>query len=250
MKTIAVSLLVTSMLLALACCAPPVADEPGEPQPSQEATGVSQQTPETQPPSRTSEPTPEVEEYGKAQPLVDRAMADLQEQLSISTGQIAVQSVEAVEFEDSSLGVPDPGKVYLRVATPGYIITLTAEGIEYEYHGSGDRVVLASGPEGFDETLPGEYGEAHTLISLAQQNLAERLDIDAGLITVVSVEATEFPNSSLGVPQPGRTYLPVITPGYIIRLEVDGTLYEYHGADDHVILSPGSADGDDTQRHD
>jgi hypothetical protein len=65
-------------------------------------------------------------------------------QLGINDEEIAVQGVEAVDFPDASLGVPGPGQTYAQVITPGYVIKLVAEGRVYEYHGSGDRIVLAS----------------------------------------------------------------------------------------------------------
>lgn len=47
-------------------------------------------------------------------------------------------------------------------------------------------------------------------------------------ITVVSVEYTEWPDSSLGNPQPDMAYAQVITPGFKMLLEVSGQQYEYH----------------------
>jgi len=79
----------------------------------------------------------------ESQALVKLAKADLLRQLGGTADQIAVQAVEAVDFPDASLGIPEPGKTYAQVLTPGYVIKLVAEGQVYEYHGSGDRVVLA-----------------------------------------------------------------------------------------------------------
>ncbi len=84
---------------------------------------------------------PPAEDYGKAQPLVDMAKADLAGYLGISLGRIKVVSVEATEFPDTSLGVPEPGKMYAQVITPGYIIELAVDDAVYEYHASADRVV-------------------------------------------------------------------------------------------------------------
>ncbi|MBC7231951.1 MAG: hypothetical protein H5T68_01740 [Chloroflexi bacterium] len=80
----------------------------------------------------------------EAQPLIDLAKADLAQRLNLQPEAILVQSVEATQFPDSSLGVPEPGKMYLMVITPGYVIRLVANGRVYEYHGSGNYVVLAT----------------------------------------------------------------------------------------------------------
>lgn len=85
----------------------------------------------------------ELENYGQAQPLVDLARADLAECLNVGANEITVQSVEAVEFPDTSLGVPEPDRMYAQVITPGYIIMLVVNSTVYEYHGSGDRIVFA-----------------------------------------------------------------------------------------------------------
>lgn len=82
------------------------------------------------------------EDYGEAQPLVDKATADLAGRLDISTGEIEVLEVEETDFPDASLGVPEPGQMYAQVITPGYIIELAVGDTVYEYHASGDRVVL------------------------------------------------------------------------------------------------------------
>ena len=65
--------------------------------------------------------------------------------LSLRTGQdlenILTKNIEETLFDDSSLGVPQPGVEYEAMITPGYIITLTAGGETYEYHASGAKVV-------------------------------------------------------------------------------------------------------------
>jgi hypothetical protein len=45
---------------------------------------------------------------------------------------------------------------------------------------------------------------------------------------VVSVEATDRADPSLGCPKPGLMYPQMITPGYRIVLDAQGTTYEFH----------------------
>jgi hypothetical protein len=47
-------------------------------------------------------------------------------------------------------------------------------------------------------------------------------------VTVVQVEAVEWPDSSLGNPQPDGVYLQVVTPGFRILLRAGAETYEYH----------------------
>jgi hypothetical protein len=46
--------------------------------------------------------------------------------------------------------------------------------------------------------------------------------------SVVTIEKVDWPDTSLGVPDPGRLYAPVITPGYRIVLRVGDESYELH----------------------
>jgi hypothetical protein len=48
----------------------------------------------------------------------------------------------------------------------------------------------------------------------ARKAVAARLDIDPGEVEIVSSEAIDFADSSLGCPQPGMAYTQSITPGY------------------------------------
>jgi len=58
--------------------------------------------------------------------------------------------------------------------------------------------------------------------------LASETNTAEDQIEVVSAERTDWSDSSLGCPQPGRAYLTVITPGYRAILKAGSTLYEYH----------------------
>jgi len=73
----------------------------------------------------------------------------------------------------------------------------------------------------------------------ARQDLAQKLNIPVDEITIVSVEAVEWPDGCLGVHIAGIMCIQVITPGYRVVLEANGELYEYHTNENgsHVILA-------------
>ena len=58
--------------------------------------------------------------------------------------------------------------------------------------------------------------------------LADELGISPDEITIRSFEPVDWPDTSLGCPQPGMMYAQVITPGYSFLLEVAGEQYELH----------------------
>ena len=74
---------------------------------------------------------------------VELAKQELATLSGVDATAITVTSVAPVEWNDSSLGCPDPATSYMQVITPGYQITLEADGKTYNYHtDSKDRVVL------------------------------------------------------------------------------------------------------------
>jgi len=81
----------------------------------------------------------------------DTSGADLASRLGIGEDQIEAQIrmnlLETVEWRDSSLGCPEPGRMYLQVITPGYRIVLRAGGKLYEYHAAQgqNRAILCEG---------------------------------------------------------------------------------------------------------
>lgn len=87
------------------------------------------------------EACPPVEREGAVE-QVEQAKSDLAERLKLDPSQISVESVEATDFSDASLGVPKPGKSYAQVITPGFIIHLKVDEQTYRYHASDQRVVF------------------------------------------------------------------------------------------------------------
>jgi hypothetical protein len=85
--------------------------------------------------------------YGEAQPLVDQVKADLAAHLDVAVEDVVVERVEATEFPDASLGVPEPGQMVAQVVTHGYVIVLAVDGAAYEYHAADERVVLVPAAE-------------------------------------------------------------------------------------------------------
>ncbi len=80
---------------------------------------------------------------------------------------------------------------------------------------------------------------AESLLRLARADLAQRLGVSAGDVTVVSISARDFSDASMGVPQAGQMYAQVITPGYVIVLAVHGQEYTYHGSGSRIVLAAG-----------
>lgn len=76
------------------------------------------------------------------------------------------------------------------------------------------------------------------VVSKAKSDLAKRTGAAAGDIKTRSVEAVNWPDASLGCPQPDMMYAQVVTPGQRIVLETGGQTYEYHSGGANVVFCP------------
>lgn len=178
-------------------------------------------------PTRNHMPLPSESEAAAA-----AAVGALEQRLGVLPQDIVVQLVEAVEWSDSSLGCPEPGMTYAQMVTPGFRVLLEVDGQAYEIHtGAGGAVVLCEQEDSVMVVLPGpgtvEPG-LEPLIALATKDLTERLSIAEGDIEILEAVAVVWPDASLGCPEPGMAYRQIPLDGALIRLQIEGKVYEYH----------------------
>lgn len=89
-------------------------------------------------------------------------------------------------------------------------------------------------------TTPSYSVDEQKAINAAKSSLSTRLGIPATGISVVSIQAVNWPDTSLGVPEAGKVYAQVITSGYKIILSAGGTHFEYHtgnSADTIIVVA-------------
>lgn len=67
------------------------------------------------------------------------------------------------------------------------------------------------------------------LVIMAREDLSDLLKVDIDQIIVIEAELVVWPDASLGCPQPDMVYAQVPVDGTLIRLDVAGQVYEYHG---------------------
>jgi hypothetical protein len=161
--------------------------------------------------------------------------------LNVPADQVEVVSVEKTEMPVGSLGCGPTGGVEQPGIIIGDEIVLAAGGQEYTYRSDGRRLVPCS-PAAFPggrepASLAGSSSAELEAQTAALNDLAERLSVAKSAIKIVRAEAMQWPDASLGCPQPGMMYAQVITPGYRIVLEANGKHYEYHtGRGARVVL--------------
>jgi hypothetical protein len=135
------------------------------------------------------------------------------------------------------MGCPAPDQSYQAVSVPGYLLTFSDGSRNFDVHTSllaaaGEPMVLCENKLPVDlAAMPATAAPdqaAQAMVELARQDLAKALYIDVGEISLVTSNAVEWNDSSLGCPKPGQNYLQVVTPGYLVRLSAQGQTYEYH----------------------
>jgi hypothetical protein len=91
----------------------------------------------------------------------------------------------------------------------------------------------ASPPSSADRSHGGDTypAELTGYVAVAVDDLAERLEVRAVDISVVTVEEVVWPNGALGCPQPGVAYAQVLTNGLRILLAHDAAEYAYHSGE-------------------
>lgn len=101
-------------------------------------------------------PTDGAEPIGVARPTdpplsaaaVRAAVAEVAQRQGVEPGRVRVTSITAMEWPDTALGCPQPGRLYAQVITPGWRIQLTAGGQAMAIHtnSSGSALVVCDRP--------------------------------------------------------------------------------------------------------
>ncbi|HEX2997644.1 MAG TPA: hypothetical protein VHP14_22665 [Anaerolineales bacterium] len=88
-------------------------------------------------------------------------------------------------------------------------------------------------------STPSNPPPVEKFVSLAKEDLAERLKIATDQITLVKTADMIWLNAALGCPSPGKVYAQGRVPGYQIRLEAGGMEYVYNtDLSGQLILCP------------
>jgi hypothetical protein len=173
-------------------------------------------------------------EHGAA----ERAIAALAGELHVHRDKILVDTVQAVNWPDSSIGCPKPDVAYLQVVTPGYKVILRAEGQIYTVHEAGDLAFLCR-----NSAKPGTTTRDYKLafgrqLAAARDDLAQRLQVPPKEIRTVSAEPETWDDASLGCPQPGVRYEKAVADGWVLTLSYRDRNYTYHADSSRAIPCP------------
>ena len=76
--------------------------------------------------------------------------------------------------------------------------------------------------------IPADASLASESTQAVRQIAGDALGVAPGQVKVVSITPMDWPDASLGCPDPDMMYGQVITPGYQAQVEVDGQVHDVH----------------------
>jgi hypothetical protein len=167
------------------------------------------------------------------------AQQALAKALGVSPEQVKFISMESVEWNNGCLGLPYPDEMCTEVITPGYKILLVSGGQTYEVRTSlgGSQVRVAP----FGEPTPTPSESKNAAVLAARQALAKQIGIAIDQVKTVDTEKVDWPNGCLGVVLPGKMCTQMVTPGYRVTLEANGSQYEFRTNETGEIVLQATA---------
>ena len=109
---------------------------------------------------------------------------------------------EQTQWNDSSLGCPQPGAMYAQVITSGYVLRFAGRDATHEVHVAGDAAILCSPQLGAG--VPKRSNTAYrasdldAMVETARADLAARLNLKPEEVTLRKSEPTTWSDSRLG----------------------------------------------------
>lgn len=99
-----------------------------------------------------------------------------------------------------------------------------------------DVQTMAGNSRTLEEESVGLSNDSLPAVSQATALLSAGLGISSEYISPIFTRAEMWPDSCLGLPEEGKMCAQVITPGYVVVLQVDGKEYAYRSNSDGSIL--------------
>ncbi len=144
---------------------------------------------------------------------LEAIQAEVARRLGVEPGQVQLD-LQPATWPDSCLGITlTPEESCLQVVTPGYGGLARVGDLQYEVRASQDGTVVV--------LIPGAALSA-------RQVIAQQLHVNLDAVRILSFERVDWPDACLGVLLEGEACTTVITPGYIVLLQVGGQTYKLH----------------------
>ena len=144
--------------------------------------------------------------------LPEGVVDSLSRNLKVEAGQIEFNKVTQLDYSNTCLGIPSVDEQCAEMLIRGYQGIISLEGAQYEFRSdqTGERMRIVP-----------------IALKAAQSVLANRLNVEPEFVRWVSIEKVDWPDSCLGLEQPGMNCNMVITPGFRILLESGGIVFVF-----------------------
>jgi len=169
------------------------------------------------------------------------ARAALAQRGGLEAEAIEVAGAAPRQWSDASLGCPEKGKLYAQMLTRGYRVLLRVGKTVHVVHVAGAHAVVCGSPLAAAEVQPEPAEEAReavspepeapaqkALVSQAREDLARRLSVTPGDVSLVKFKEVVWPDRGFGCPRPGVVHPQVPQDGVLIVLQAAGRRYNYH----------------------
>lgn len=174
---------------------------------------------------------------------VERARAHLAAEMGADADLLLVKRIERMQWGDTSLGCPEPGKGYLPVVTDGLQVTFVLDKLEYRVNLAGELVLSCERSRGASLRKTGRQSSpAMALFLKASGDLAERLDVPRSNIRLADIETQLWAGDEISCDSEPAAAGTAGFRGYQLTLASGGTLYVYKCSDEEARFC-GPADG-------
>ena len=139
---------------------------------------------------------------------------------------------EQTQWNDSSLGCPQPGAMYTQVITSGYLLRFAGQDSTHEVHVATDAAILCSPQVGTGvpkrSTAAYRAGDLDAIVETARADLAAKLNLQIEEVSLRSFEPTTWPDSRLGCGEALADAAPGPVRGFKLKLATSSQYYIYN----------------------
>jgi hypothetical protein len=168
--------------------------------------------------------------------LADYAAWDLTLRIQAPRSAVVTTAIVPVDFPNLCLGFERPDTACAEVLTPGFIVLLEAGGKPYRYHVSASGFVATDFEQGSPTIEP--PANALAIQQALRQDLAQRLGVAVGRVSVSSFRPVTWRDGCLGVHRLGEACTQALVEGFLAQLAgPDGRLYRYHGSGSSFVAA-------------
>lgn len=164
--------------------------------------------------------------------------AQVAQTLNVQAEQLALVQVRRATWTDEAFGC-QPGAERLDELALGWEARWLIGSLVYSQRLSDDGRQRLCAPQPVrDELLLRVDAVAAEFVLLAQQRLAQSLDLPTRRLVLREAQAFAWPDTSLGCPLPGQTYEAVVLNGYRFAFQVGDTIYAFHTDSERLLPCP------------